>query len=299
MPILNNRMRSIVAWTAYPVVIILALSLYQLLLNNTPYSSKIIAYIPVVFGAAIITFLESYFPYRDEWTPEISDVGNDLTFMVFIQIVLPKLLSFLFASTLLSYLQTKEIFLKGFWPHQFPSFIQAILMLFLADLLRYWLHRAAHEWEPLWRLHAVHHSPHKLYWVNVGRFHPLDKALQFLLDAFPFIIVGVSEEVLSIYFVFYAINGFFQHCNINLRLGFLNYLISGPELHRWHHSILIRESNRNYGNNLIVWDLLFGTWFLPKEKSVDGLGLKNRQYPLDFASQIRTPFIKGLDKQQG
>ena len=172
-------------------------------------------------------------------------------------------------------------------------------MLFLADLLRYWLHRAAHEWEPLWRLHAVHHSPHKLYWVNVGRFHPLDKALQFLLDAFPFIIVGVSEEVLSIYFVFYAINGFFQHCNINLRLGFLNYLISGPELHRWHHSILIRESNRNYGNNLIVWDLIFGTWFLPKEKSVDGLGLKNRQYPLDFASQIRTPFIKGLDKQQG
>ena len=181
MPILNDRMRSIVAWTAYPVVIILALVLYQLLLKNTPYSSKIVAYIPVVFGAAIITFLESYFPYRGEWTPEISDIGNDLTFMVFIQIVLPKLLSFLFASTLLSYLQTKEIILKGFWPHQFPSFIQAILMLFLADLLRYWLHRAAHEWEPLWRLHAVHHSPHKLYWVNVGRFHPLDKALQLSL----------------------------------------------------------------------------------------------------------------------
>ena len=96
MPILNNRMRSIVAWTAYPVVIILALVLYQLLLKNTPYSSKIVAYIPVVFGAAIITFLESYFPYRGEWTPEISDIGNDLTFMVFIQIVLPKLLSFLF-----------------------------------------------------------------------------------------------------------------------------------------------------------------------------------------------------------
>ena len=47
--------------------------------------------------AAIITFLESYFPYRGEWTPEISDIGNDLTFMVFIQIVLPKLLSFLFS----------------------------------------------------------------------------------------------------------------------------------------------------------------------------------------------------------
>ena len=299
MKTFNNRVTNIVAWTAYPVVITYALVLYQLLLSITSYPSKIIAYVPVVFGAAIITFLESYFPYRKEWNPKIPDIGNDLTFMVFIQIVLPKFLAFLFASTLLSYLQAKEIFLKGFWPHQFPIFIQAILMLFLADLLRYWLHRIAHEWEPLWRLHAVHHSPHKLYWVNVGRFHPLDKALQFLMDALPFIIVGVSEQVLSIYFVFYAINGFFQHCNINVRLGFLNYIISGPELHRWHHSILIRESNKNYGNNLIVWDLLFGTWFLPKERSVEGLGLKNREYPLDFISQIRTPFTKGLDKLEG
>ena len=298
MKTFNTRITTIVSWTAYPAVITLGLVLHQLLLN-TPYPSKIMTYVPVILGAAIITFLESYFPYRKEWTPQISDVGNDLTFMVFIQIVLPKLLSFLFASTLLSYLKAKGIILKGFWAHQFPAFVQVIIMLLLADLLRYWLHRLSHEWGPLWSLHAVHHSPHKLYWVNVGRFHPLDKGLQFLFDALPFIIVGVSEKVLSIYFVFYALNGFFQHCNINLKLGFLNYLISGPELHRWHHSIRIRESNKNYGNNLIVWDLLFGTWLLPKERAVDGLGLKNRKYPLDFASQIRTPFIKGLDKLEG
>jgi sterol desaturase/sphingolipid hydroxylase (fatty acid hydroxylase superfamily) len=99
-----------------------------------------------------------------------------------------------------------------------------------------------------------------------------------------------------LYFVFYAINGFFQHCNIDLRMGILNFIISGPQLHRWHHSVEIQESNTNYGNNLIVWDLLFRTWFLPGARDVGILGLVNREYPLDFLSQLKTPFVKGLDK---
>ena len=127
-------------------------------------------------------------------------------------------------------------------------------MLLSADFLRYWLHRAYHEVAFMWPFHAVHHSPHKLYWMNVNRFHPLDKASQYIFDAMPFVLLGVSEEVLALYFVFYAVNGFFQHCNIDVRLGVLNYVVSGPELHRWRHSIHPEESNQNYGNNLIVWD---------------------------------------------
>ena len=169
-------------------------------------------------------------------------------------------------------------------------------MLLIADFFRYWLHRLSHSWKPLWQLHAVHHSPHKLYWLNVSRFHPIEKTIQYLFDVLPFILVGVSDDVLAWYFVFYAVNGFFQHCNINVRMGVLNFLISGPQLHRWHHSVEIHESNRNYGNNLIVWDLLFGTWFLPGSRDVGPLGLINREYPLSFLSQLKTPFIKGLDK---
>ena len=170
-------------------------------------------------------------------------------------------------------------------------------MMVIADGLRYWLHRLAHEWEPLWRFHAVHHSPHKLYWFNVGRFHPIDKGLQIYLDTIPFVLVGVGGAVLGLYIVCYAINGFFQHCNIDLRLGPLNYLISGPELHRWHHSMVKHESNRNYGNNLIIWDLLFGSWYLPIEREVQDLGLVNRAYPTAFLEQLRVPYISGADKK--
>ena len=287
----------VVSWTVYPTVIIFGLALNFFLLNSG-FPLQISAYIPIILGVVIITFLEHKFPYRKSWLPKTSDVRDDATFMVVVQVILPRILSLFVAFTISKYIKNKGLTPAEYWPHHFLPIVQAFLMVLFADFFRYWFHRASHEWYSLWRLHAVHHSPHKLYWINVGRFHPIDKALQFLFDSLPFIIVGVSEEVLAIYFVFYAINGFFQHCNIDLKLGFLNYIISGPELHRWHHSFMIEEANKNYGNNLIIWDLLFGTWFLPTDREIEELGLKNRQYPLDFANQMRTPFIKGIDQDQ-
>ncbi|MDA1274123.1 MAG: sterol desaturase family protein [Verrucomicrobia bacterium] len=280
----------------YPAVMGTCLLLH-VWLRSTAWGTAWNSYLPVLLGAALITVLERYCPYRRHWSPDRSDVTNDLAFMMIVQVVLPKFLTFFTAIVLVRFLSSHDLALSGLWPQTWPVFLQVVLMLLTADFFRYWLHRASHEWSmALWRLHAVHHSPHKLYWLNVGRFHPIEKAFQFLFDALPFILVGVSEEVLGTYFVFYAVNGFFQHCNIELRLGVLNYVISGPELHRWHHSHLPRESNRNYGNNLILWDLLFRTWFLPQDLEVGRLGLVNRGYPLDFLRQMKTPFIKNADQ---
>lgn len=289
------------AWArrlAYPGVMGLCLGMFAVL-RAAGASAESSAFLAVGAGAALVTWLEAVLPYRRSWAPARGDVANDLTFMVAVQIIVPKFLSFLVAVSLAGWVAGAGWAPEGWWPHALPPAAQAVLMLLAADFFRYWLHRASHEWSiPLWRLHAVHHSPHKLYWLNVGRFHPIEKAVQFLVDSLPFILVGVSQEVLAIYFVFYAVNGFFQHCNIDVRLGILNYVVSGPELHRWHHSWRPRESNHNYGNNLIVWDLLFGTRFLPSDREVERLGLLNRRYPLDFLHQLGTPFIKGADKEE-
>ncbi len=273
---LNHRtelLAKLVAWTAYPVVIVLGLLLHETMLNAN-VSLQFSTYCPVIFAALMILTLEQKFPHRRSWLPNRSNLSSDSTYMVLVQILLPKLLSFLIAILLLGQLTTHQLTQESYWPHQAPVPMQAILMVLTADFFRYWLHRATHEWVPaLWRLHAVHHAPAKLYWLNVGRFHPLEKILQFLFDAFPFLLLGVSEQVLALYFVFYAINGFFQHCNVELRLGFLNVIISGPELHRWHHSTVTKEANKNYGNNLIIWDLLFGTYFRPGRRQVQTIGL--------------------------
>ena len=114
--------------------------------------------------------------------------------------------------------------------------------------------------------------------------------MQLSLTSLPFILLGVNEAVLVLYLVFYSINGFFQHCNIHLHYGLLNYLISSAELHRWHHSRDPKISAHNFGNNLSIWDLLFGTWFLPTVRRPKQLGLKDRNFPKTFCAQFRAPF---------
>jgi hypothetical protein len=41
-----------------------------------------------------------------------------------------------------------------------------------------------------------------------------------------------------------------------------------PEVHRWHHTTEVPEGygySVNYGVEFSFWDLLFGTYYLPKE----------------------------------
>lgn len=254
------------------------------------------AYAAAAMGAACVTALELSLPYRRSWRPERCEVVTDFVYLVLVQTALPVALALTLAVGAAGVLASAGLHAPTLWPHEWPILAQVLAMLLLADLLRYAMHVAAHRWGPLWRLHAVHHAPQRLYWLNVARFHPLEKALQYGLDALPFVLVGVAPEVLALYFVFYAINGFFQHSNVDVRLGALNYLVAGPELHRWHHSVHTAESNANYGNNLIVWDLLFGTRFLPSDRGVGELGLHNRSYPMGLLAQFRAPFVRGLDQ---
>lgn len=292
VPILGQN---ILAWVVYPATLAGAFCVHAALQSSgVPILAA--AYVAVTLAAGAVTFFEFVIPYDRAWQPRWIEVKNDLIFMVAIQMVLPQLLGLFVALTLLDTLEPVALPMAQLWPHALPVWLQVALLLLVAELLRYPLHVAAHNTKTLWRLHAVHHSPKKLYWLNVGRFHPVEKALQYTLDTLPFILVGVSAEVVALSFVFYAVNGFYQHSNVDVRYGPLNYLVSGPELHRWHHSKQIDESNRNYGNNLIVWDLVFGTWFLPRDTRVGDLGLLNRDYPPDFVSQMTAPLTPGLDK---
>ena len=289
-------MNRVLAWTVYPVVMGSGILLFSFL-SREEIDVMLASYVSIIVGALLVTFFEWRLPYRQEWLPDRTEMTQDAVYMALIQGALPKLLSLGFGILVLSQVQGAGEGSGEWWPGHWPVPFQMLLMMVVADGFRYWLHRWAHEWEPLWRFHAVHHAPHKLYWLNVGRFHPIDKSLQFLFDTLPFMILGVSQEVLALYIVCYAINGFFQHSNVDLHLGFFNYVISGPELHRWHHSKWKEESNHNYGNNLIIWDVMFGTWYLPSGRKVGDLGLVNRNYPVSFLRQMASPFTPGLDKQ--
>ncbi|MDA1335141.1 MAG: sterol desaturase family protein [bacterium] len=284
-----NIFQKIASRLGYPFTMVLSLYLHFYLVQTgiVPYLSAVIA---ILFGGLLVTLLEAYLPYRVAWRENLSDFANDAAYMVFVQVALPRLFAFLVTITLLNYLDAAGLTLGFLWPHNLPIYVQAIIMLLIADFLRYWFHRANHRYVFLWKLHMVHHSPKKLYWINTGRFHPVEKIIQLCADTVPFLILGVPAEVLAIYFTFYSVNGFFQHCNINLELGFLKYIVSGPQLHHWHHSIHPNEGNKNLGSNLIIWDIIFGTWYLPSDREVGELGILDADYPLDFWRQQSAPF---------
>jgi sterol desaturase/sphingolipid hydroxylase (fatty acid hydroxylase superfamily) len=235
---------------------------------------------------------ERFIPHRSEWQPRGTDLVDDALFLALVQLLLPLALTWTVAWLAQSWILEQSARL-AIWPNEWPIIAQLALKIVAGDFLRYWLHRAAHTWTPLWRLHAIHHAPEKLYTTNVFRFHPAEKALQFLCDTLPFMLVGIGTEVLAYYFVFYAVSGLLQHSNCDLKLGWLNYVVSGPEVHRWHHSRHVAESNNNFAHSFVVWDLLFGTYFRPRDRAVEDLGLRSRDYPRRFAEQLSAPFARG------
>lgn len=275
----------------YPAVMTLTFTLFALL-HSQGVPLVLSTYVPVLIAAGVVTALELAFPFRSEWRPPAAEVKTDLGFMTIVQLAFPPLVGFLFTYALIAPARALNLPLAQVWPHGWPVWLQAVLMILVVDLLRYWLHRAAHENDTLWRLHSVHHSVRQLYWLNTARFHFIEKTMQMMLDSLPFLLMAVDPVVLSLYYIAYATNGFFQHCNIDVRYGILNYIVGSAETHRWHHSRIPRESNANYGNTVIVWDLVFGTWFLPREGSVQALGLQDPSYPKSFWALMRAPFSR-------
>jgi len=270
----------------YPAFFAIAIAMFATMLKQGSHL-LVALYIPIVLVAIAIVGLELVFPARMDWKPRRSDVVADALFMIFIQTLMPRVL--VAGLTLAIAAWTHAHSPSPWWPHQWPLLGQALLMVLAVDFMRYWLHRACHTFTPLWRLHEVHHSPDILYTLNVGRFHPLEKMLQFSLDTVPFVLIGVAPEVVAAYFLFYAVNGFFQHSNLRLQYGFLNYVVGSAETHRWHHARDPKVAYCNFGNTTIVWDLVFGTWYLPKNRSLE-IGIPDRDYPKDFWSQMFTSF---------
>ncbi|MDH5325282.1 MAG: sterol desaturase family protein [Gammaproteobacteria bacterium] len=277
---------------AYPAVMASALGLHFLLLwASIPLA--VAAYVPVIFSIVAINLLERYYPFHKPWCPDKSDIATDLTFLVFLQMILPQLalMLVLFALAQSGVLSSET--LSHWWPHDWPVLAQFVLMALLIDFSTYWVHRGLHGIPVLWRFHAVHHSVKKLYWLNVHHDHALEALFLFGFGLMPFMVMGVNESVLAFFVVIFGSHAFFQHSNINISYGFLNYLLSTSELHRWHHARDTQLSEHNFGNTLSIWDMLFGTWYFPHAQFHD-IGLKNDNYPQGFFNQMRTPFIKGL-----
>jgi len=150
-----------------------------------------------------------------------------------------------------------------------PVFVW-VLTFITIDFIFYWYHRCSHRVRFLWAVHMNHHSSEEMNFsvsLRQAWFGPLTKIPFFMfmpLLGFDPIITAAAGIILTLW-------GVLGHTQWINRLGPLEYIFVTPSAHRVHHGSNEEYLDKNYGNFLIIWDRLFGTFADEKSKVVYGI----------------------------
>lgn len=172
-----------------------------------------------------------------------------------------------------------------------PIWLQVVIFLIVHDLYIYWFHRFQHRSMLFWRTHEAHHSTLNVDWLSGSRSHSVEILINQTVEFLP-ILLFASPEVAAIKGCMDAVWGMYIHSNIDVRSGRLQYVINGPEMHRWHHATDEESHNKNFATKIALWDWLWGTAYLPRNKKPSSYGLGEpfpRSYFLQQAYAFR-PF---------
>jgi len=239
----------------------------------------------------IFIFLEKLWPkypdqpiLRPEWKLDLSYFGvNHLAIGVLLIIANG------FAPEAFGWAVSDDVqrFVSGIW---LPA--QVLLIMFCADFVQYWLHRAYHEVPWLWGLHAVHHSAEHLDWLAGSRTHIVQTLIDRSLVFVPLYLLGPSQDALNTYVVIVAFQAVLIHSNLSWNFGPLRYLFVTPQFHHWHHSKDKPAIDTNYAAHLPVLDWMFRSYHMPKEHWPKEYGTLKR-LPRTYMGQLLYPFGGG------
>lgn len=159
-----------------------------------------------------------------------------------------------------------------------PVLAQLALFFVTHDFYIYWFHRLQHRSDLLWRTHEAHHSVDDVDWLSGTRSHAFEIMINQTIEFMPIVLLGAAPEVALMKATLDAVWGMYIHSNVDVRSGWLQRLINGPEMHRWHHATELGAPGKNFATKLAIWDWLFGTAYLPAHKPL-AYGLGDDSYP--------------------
>lgn len=183
--------------------------------------------------------------------------------------------------------------------------ITSAIAYFLAvDCLGYWFHRLSHTVPTLWNLHHVHHSAPEFNIVNSFRSHPVETAISRIFVAIPATALFIPDTSslgagALAYFALTKLLNLLQHSKINSGLGWAGKIVVSPAHHRIHHSTNPDHFDRNFGNSLIIWDKLFGTYCTAPRKEIDEIEIGLDDYDkqsgvIAYLWSTYSRFLRGL-----
>jgi sterol desaturase/sphingolipid hydroxylase (fatty acid hydroxylase superfamily) len=171
-----------------------------------------------------------------------------------------------------------------------PLLVQVPLVLLIADLAQYWVHRAFHSVPALWRFHAVHHSAEAMDWLAGSRLHLIDAIVTRAITYVPIYVLGFSEVALYVYVVIVVVQATFIHANVRWELPHVRRVLATPWFHHWHHAAEPQAVDKNFCVHTPLWDWLFGTLHAPP-RWPKAYGLHGRsELPGSWTGQLLYPF---------
>ena len=172
-----------------------------------------------------------------------------------------------------------------------PILVQAAIILFITDLVQYWGHRLFHR-NPLWRFHSIHHAPEQVDWLTSVRMHPINFILYSTLINVIISLAGFDPRAVIALLPFNTFFGFLVHANLNWTFGPFRYVIASPVFHRWHHTHTDQGGDKNFAPTFPVLDLLFGTFYMPKDRRPSVFGISGRAVPNRLLGQLLHPLLR-------
>lgn len=160
-----------------------------------------------------------------------------------------------------------------------PAVIKLLAAVLVVDFVLYWLHRAQHHFDVLWRTHSFHHSVDQLWWFSGFRTSFLHSLLYNVPQAVvPLFVFQLSPIEAGIGFAIGVLVQMWEHSNVDVDLGPLRHFVITPKYHRIHHAA-IEPQNKNFAPIFALWDKLFGTWIDPRSMP--------RDFPLGLGQPVR------------
>jgi sterol desaturase/sphingolipid hydroxylase (fatty acid hydroxylase superfamily) len=236
----------------------------------------------IVVTSQVMIALERRFPY--DKGQRVFRVGWFVDFFWY-TLIQSYFLGLLIAA-LIQFIDTRTGLSRLHLVTSWPLGLQVGFFVITHDFYIYNFHKLQHRVPLLWRTHEAHHSVKDVDWLAGSRSHVLEIVINQTIEYAPIILLGAPPEVALIKGTIDAVWGMYIHSNIDVRSGWLQKVINGPEMHRWHHSTRYLGDGMNYGTKLAIWDWLFGTGYLPKEKP-PGYGLTDVAFPEEPWSEVR------------
>ena len=169
--------------------------------------------------------------------------------------------------------------------NEIPIWALWIMTFISIDLVFYVYHRMSHRIRFLWAIHLSHHSSEEMNFAVSFRqawFGPISKIPFFMVLP----LLGFDPTIIAVAGVISTLWGIVGHTQVIGKLGPLEWIFNTPSHHRVHHGSNKQYIDKNYGNLLIIWDRMFGT-FEPEQEEVK-FGLVNN---VNTFNPVKVTFI--------